>query len=166
MIGGEPVGEVGVGLGGRAGAALTPGPSPGGRGEFSFLGSGHGLAAFLACDIYVRTLFYRIPGLCPGQELGQLAHKLMGRDREGRLRPFPPQAVLSPTFTSGAKSGGRQDVRPAYGSPVVMPPTRTPENGRDKVGRKNTTSQKISHREPVLKHGPITACGGNAHQWA
>jgi len=36
--------------------------------------------------------------------------------------------------------------------------SRAPVNGRD--------SADWNDREPALKHGPNTACGGNAHEWA
>ena len=44
-----------------------------------------------------------------------------------------------------------------------LPLGRTPVNGRDSGGRRKHNSVKL---EPVLKHGPNTAFGGNAHEWA
>ena len=37
-------------------------------------------------------------------------------------------------------------------------------NGRDKRGREKR--ECVGDREPVLKHGPNTACGGNARERA
>jgi hypothetical protein len=61
---------------------------------------------------------------------------LAGGDREGRLRPFPPKAVLGPAFTPGEEenepwllSGPFTGLLDAQGFSRTP---RTPVNGRDK----------------------------------
>jgi hypothetical protein len=126
----------------------------------------------------------QVPKGCNGKALGtalDVARKLRGRDREGRLRPFPPQAVLGPCFSTGsqnplfcrfssrfsvpaASGGGHGKTRgrrgcliyPASTPGLIPPAAETPVNGRD-----SWCCHELSHTDIALGF-PIMPLRGNS----
>ena len=90
---------------------------------------------------------------------------MRGKNVEGRLRPFPPQAVLGPAFTPGASERLRilQSVHlccHARSTGVLLDGSRRPVNGPD------IPQSSIAAGRPGVNAGPNTACGGNARKRA
>jgi hypothetical protein len=94
---------------------------------------------------------------------------------QGRLRPFPREAVLGPTFTSGdgrgrvfvwcqARSRASWASRIPARAMAKATTSRTPVNRRGENKRNMIGGRRP--RKPGVNAGPITAYGGNARERA
>ena len=90
--------------------------------------------------------------------------------RKGRSRPFPAQAVIGPTFTSGC---GAEESRPfshpiGFVSRIHAAPAsggesgRIPVNGDDIAGSRYT--RHCPARELGVNTGPMTGCAGKGRK--